>query len=285
MQALQHEVCRLCGAAAGERTVLYQKWGHAIAQCRSCGLGSTVVDGSLDTLSLYAGGYFHGAGAGGYADYERSEGVLRAEFCRSLRELIRLGLSDGRLLEVGCAYGFFLLEAERHFECVGIEVAQDAVASCRARGLDVYQGVVNRSLLEGLGCFDAVVLLDVIEHLPDPVETMAILSERLATGGVAMISTGDWGSLSARVFGRHWRLMTPPEHLYFFSRDTLARLLSRCGLRVVDCRSPWKLVPLGLMAHQLLARVGARVALPQGLNAAGLPVNLFDAIRVVAVKD
>ena len=67
-------------------------------------------------------------------------------------------------------------------------------------------------------------MLDVIEHLRDPAETVRLLVEALAPRGLLVITTGDWGSLCGRLMGRHWRLMTPPQHLFFFSKSNLAAL-------------------------------------------------------------
>jgi hypothetical protein len=88
----------------------------------------------------------------------------------------------------------------------------------------------------------------------------------------------------ARLAGRHWRLMTPPQHLYFFSCHTLAALLERVGLKVVDCRKPWKMVSLGLAMYQIACRLGLRLPFPSWINHLGIPLNLFDTMRVIARK-
>src|SRR5438045_3277427 len=66
------------------------------------------------------------------------------------------------------------------------------------------------------GSLDAVVLWDVIEHLPNPRETLEAAGAWLRPGGVVAISTGDVDSLSARLHGRDWSLMTPPWHQFYF---------------------------------------------------------------------
>src|SRR6185436_10992421 len=101
----------------------------------------------------------------GYADYQGSATVLRREF-RRVVERLRRHAPGGRLLEIGCAYGYFLDEAQPFFECTGVEVAGDAVAACRARGLDVLQGEDPglAAALDQRGPFDAAVMLDCIEH-------------------------------------------------------------------------------------------------------------------------
>ena len=62
---------------------------------------------------------------------------------------------------------------------------------------------------------------DVIEHLPDPRRTVEAAWERLRPGGLLALSTGDVGSMAARLHGRDWSLMTPPWHQFYFSRKTM----------------------------------------------------------------
>jgi hypothetical protein len=127
-------------------------------------------------------------------------------------------------------------------------------------------------------------MLDVIEHLPNPLETLALVGQALDVGGWLMISTGDWDSLLARVMGRRWRLMTPPQHLFYFSRRTLTESLRQCGFRVEHHARPWKLVPLGLAVYQLSTRLGLRSSLFTSPSSLAVPVNLFDTVRLVAQK-
>ena len=116
---------------------------------------------------IYSDGYFSGGTWDGYSDYVSSEPVLRSEFRRVLDEMQRLGCSSGNLLEIGCAYGFFLAEARKHFDVNGIEVCDSAAEFCRSRGLNVLTGPADEALIGHRGPYDAVVMLDVIEHLPE----------------------------------------------------------------------------------------------------------------------
>jgi 2-polyprenyl-3-methyl-5-hydroxy-6-metoxy-1,4-benzoquinol methylase len=206
------------------------------------------------------------------------------EFRRALSHLRRYGPKEGRLLEVGCAYGFFLLEAQRYFQCTGIEVSEAATNFCRSRGLDVHLGIADESSLQNRGQFDAVVMLDVIEHLANPVETLSLLFHALNENGSIMIATGNLDSFLARLMGKRWRLMTPPQHLFYFSRRTLTALLEKIGFHVIHCTMPWKIVPLGLAVYQLSHRIGLRVPLIKPLSSVGVPINLFDTVRLVARK-
>jgi SAM-dependent methyltransferase len=276
------KACPVCGERTAHKTV-FEKWGHPILCCRGCGLTSAGVSKQFDPSAIYTRDYFQGKARDGYADYLGSENVLRREFRYSLAHLRRY-VPKGRLLEIGCAYGFFLMEAGRYYRSIGIDASQDAIDFARSRGLDAHQGIVDADFLRRTGPFDAVVMLDVIEHLPDPADVLAAVSDAMTQGGCLLITTGDWGSLMARLAGRHWRLMTPPQHLYFFSPHTLAALLEKVGLQLVDCRKPWKIVPLGLAMYQAACCIGVKPPIPSLMNRLGIPLNLFDTMRVIARK-
>src|ERR1700688_4337407 len=121
--AMVSQACPACRKTT-VHAFLYRKTGCDIWQCRSCGLGRAESTG-FDPRAYYTGDYFSGQRADGYSDYRAAEPVLRREFAGSVA-LIRGYRGSGRLLDLGCAYGFFLKEAERYFDVVGIELAEAA---------------------------------------------------------------------------------------------------------------------------------------------------------------
>jgi SAM-dependent methyltransferase len=261
---------------------LYSIRSCAILRCAACGLGRTEAP-AFDPGRYYTDDYFTGQHADGYADYRGAEAVLRREFASTVA-FIRARRGGGRLLEVGCAYGFFLQEAKPFFEVTGIELAADAAAHARSCGLDVLTGVADEATLEQLGSFDVIAMLDVIEHLPDPLELLRLLGRHLAPGGIIVVTTGDFASLVARLLGKHWRLMTPPQHLWFFTPDSLSRMGRSAGLDCEHVDHPWKIVPLSLVLFQLRRMIGLPQTAQPRAGGVGLPLNLFDAMRVVLRK-
>jgi len=271
--------CAACGAR-GARP-LFEVGGFAVVAC-ACGLARTVLPPGFDPASIYSEAYFQGGRPDGYADYAGSGTELRREFRRTLRVLSR-HVERGRLLEVGCAYGFFLEEARAQFTVSGVELSEHARAVCRARGLAV-ERELTPEFVTAHGPFDAAVLLDVLEHLRDPGAVLDQLHAAMRPGAQLLITTGNRGSLLARALGRHWRLMTPPQHLWFFDARTVHVVLARHGFRVHSLAHPWKLVPLALIAYQAARTVGAQ-GLARRLAVPGrVPVNLFDAMRVIAER-
>src|SRR5229473_8332514 len=151
-------------------------------------------------------------------------------------------------------------------------------STARDPGLSVLPGVAHETTLHRDEKVDVIVMLDVIEHLPDPRVTLVLLSQHLGPGGIIVITTGDFGSVAARLCGRYWRLMTPPQHLWFFGRESITRLAASLGLTVERVDHPWKIVPLSLIKFQIrrMVHLSARVQSPAA--GIGLPVNLFDAM-------
>lgn len=280
------QVCRYCLACGRDtrQSRLWRKNSSRIFRCFECGLGAAALP-EFDPVVYYNTEYFHSQIKGGYPDYPAGEAVIRSEFRRTV-EFLRQVVPSGKLIEIGCAYGFFLIEARAHYDVHGIEIVPEAALFARSRGLDVRAGPVTRALMAEIGSADVVVMFDVIEHLEDPREVLCLCGEYLRSGGAVILTTPDFGSLLARLGGRRWRNMTPPYHLWYFTVESLKRLAARAGLEVTATAHPWKRVPLAF-AVQLLGRV-SDVHWPRWLmtqaSRVGIPVNLFDSMRIVLRK-
>src|SRR5262249_2255857 len=81
-----------------------------------------------------------------------------------------------------------------------------------------------------------------------------------------------------------WRLMTPPQHLWYFTRASIERFARPLGLRMESFDHPWKIVPVSLITFQLRRMLGLRPAGTPAASRVGVPVNLFDAMRLVLGK-
>ncbi len=223
-------VCNACGVGGARER--FARDGFHIVQCSGCGLMYVGEDpADIDFESLYGESYYTGGQPGVFADYVGEADARRASARRRLWGLRRLK-RGGRLLDVGCAAGFFLAEAAAHYAVKGVEPSEFASRLAREHfGLDVVTGTLHDAACPDAH-FDIVTLWDVIEHVPDPAAVLAEVSRVLAPGGRVVMTTGDIDSAYAREQGVRWHLLTPPWHLYFFSRATLRTLAARAGLRV-----------------------------------------------------
>jgi 2-polyprenyl-3-methyl-5-hydroxy-6-metoxy-1,4-benzoquinol methylase len=200
-------------------------------------------------------GYFEG-GEGGYSSYQAQEPTLRPTFRRVLAEISRRGMTGGRLLEVGCAYGFFLDEARSFF-------AHRTGTDYSAAALEKARGRADRLLLGGIGelapgeTFDCIACIHVIEHVYDPVAFLRRLAGHLRPGGWIVLATPDMGRLWRPLMGRRWPFFKIPEHVTFFDRPSLAELLRRSGLAEVQALPYASVFSLDLIGEKLNLRVPA----------------------------
>lgn len=208
---------------------MLDKDGFAIVRCGGCRLVYVDAEREAQEIeSTYDAEYFTG---GVFHDYigEREERVASG---RALCEMVRRAQPAGRLLDVGCAAGFFLEASRPFFQVTGVELSPFASEYARRElGLDVRTGDIADVELEA-GQFDVVTLWNTIEHVGDPVSVIAHVRRAIADGGLLVLTTGDVrGPLARRDLDR-WDLMTPPEHLFFFDPSTITRLLAGAGFEV-----------------------------------------------------
>lgn len=271
---------------------LYRVGDFSIVRCRDSGLvylGNPLSDRDLETF--YDVGYFEGdAARKGYASYARDESVLRENFRRRLEDLVSRLSNPGRLslLDYGCAYGYFLDEARNSFGSVtGAEINEDVAAIARERyGLKVRSG---RDVMEAFlpNSYDLITMWDVIEHLSRPRTALLQAARVLRPGGELHITTGDIGSLVARLLGRRWRLMNPPQHISYFSESLIRGLLSETGFDTVEVRRIGKLVSLRFVLFILSYLVRRDFNLKgraSRLASLHFYINLFDVMYVRARK-
>lgn len=220
--------CIVCG---GHRMKTYY---NSILRCHDCGYVVADMDVCEKKLfELYSRDYFFG---GEYSDYIRDKKVLQKNFALRFK-VLRKFLDPARhkhLLEIGCAYGFFLDTVRNSFETVlGVDITEEGVRYAREQlHLDVIQGDFLKYDF-GDQRFDVVCLWDTIEHLSNPHLYLDKISRHTKGGSLLAMTTGDIESLNARLRKDRWRLMHPPTHIHYFSKRTLTKLLDRYGFDVI----------------------------------------------------
>ena len=289
--------CNSCGTEmVVEKTRAYLKEGFEIVRCPLCGLVFRAHMPTPEELgAIYSDAYFaspandENVGATGYLDYVADEQLHRVNARKRLGRLSRHA-SPGRLLDVGCAAGFFLDEA-RHagWEPRGIELAPNMAAWARERlGLPVERLPFADAEIE-THAYDAITMWDYIEHSIDPSADLHRSHQLLKPGGILALSTGDVGSIAARLSGSRWHLLTPRHHNYYFQPDTLRRMLEHAQFSVVSLAHAASWYSLEYLAHKLRTMIDrpAVATITDRLQGARIgrirvPVNLWDIMIVVA---
>ena len=157
-------------------------------------------------------------------------------FDRALAQIEGLRPGGWRLLDVGTAAGAFLAAArERGWTVEGCEPNRWlADWGSRHYGLNIRAGELFDQPFVAAS-FDVVTLWDVIEHTPDPARVIGRARELVRPGGLLIVNYPDRGSWLARLLGRRWPFLSS-VHLYYFTRDTITRLLERHGFGVLMMR-------------------------------------------------
>lgn len=224
--------CIVCGSA---QRVGLASW-HAA--CSQCGYESGALEGAINASSTEVP-----------LDEEKREAGLKALRQENFRDIVAIARKHAlpgarRLLDVGCAHGWFLETAREHFDVLGVE--PDAVVGGRTlqRGLPVRQGYFPDALQDG-ETFDLIVFNDVIEHIPDINAALDACHSRLAEGGLLILnlpnSAGFFYRLSkvfARAgwrspFDRLWQKGMPSPHVHYFRPHNLASLVRGRGFDMV----------------------------------------------------
>jgi SAM-dependent methyltransferase len=269
---------------------LFSKAGYPIVKCVSCGHVFLPIDLDEARLrELYEVDFFSD---GSYADYVADKESLQRNFGRFIEVLKRHG-AVGSLLEIGCAYGFFLELAEQYWDAEGVDIQEPGVTYARE---ELHVKAIRGDFLElpiKPESFDVIVMWDTIEHLAHPAAYLSRISQALKPNGILALTTGDVRAWLPRLQGRAWRLYHPPYHLHYFSPRTLFRIFERFGLRLVDLSHVGFHRSLDMMLYRTLAH-----RKPRGLQAiyrmakrAGLAgslsvyLNLFDIMLVIARKE
>jgi SAM-dependent methyltransferase len=258
-------LCLLCGV--GDPAQLFDKDGYPIVRCRSCGLIQVGDELDRDQLEqIYGEAYFTDEV---FHDYLSERDIRVASGAVAARALARL-VPGGRLLDVGCAAGFFLEAASALYDVTGVEISVFASEYARTElGLRVVTGDITEVELGDM--FDVVTLWNTIEHMADPRGALEKIASLTRPGALLALSTGDVTGPLARRDLRNWNLMSPPYHLSFFSPRTLDLLLAQTGFRLR------RIVYDGLVAER-----GPLARRPAQLLAAAL--GLGNVMTVYAIR-
>ncbi|KWR90214.1 methyltransferase [Cupriavidus sp. IDO] len=182
-------------------------------------------------------------------DEEDREAGLREIRVQNFKEILDLiqqneARNSGRLLDVGCAHGWFLEEAASRYSVLGVEPDSQVFMRTAAKGLPVRKGYFPEAL-EPDEQFHAIVFNDVFEHIPDVHAITAVCHQRLVPGGLLVLnlpnSKGFFYRLSklfarlgwAGPFERLWQKGFPSPHVHYFNSANLTDLVSRHGFALV----------------------------------------------------
>jgi SAM-dependent methyltransferase len=222
-----------------------QARGYRIANCRNCGLWFVNPQPTVEELRQH------------YATYDSGDlwRDMEEGFNRKVRSFILKRKQSGSVLDVGCGSGNFLrCMKDKGFLAFGIEPSVTGSEYARdALQIEIFHGMIHDFMkLNSVRRFDVITLLNVLEHLANPVETMEQLGDILAPDGIVAIVVPDarFHDLVGRVrkmvgiADPYWLENAPflsgfrvPDHLCSFQPRTISVLLRRAGYTVIQMRN------------------------------------------------
>lgn len=198
---------------------------YRIDACGGCGAGATLPRPSADELArCYAATY-------GYSTHDLIEVEKRR---RAAALLDWSGVGAGRILDVGCMFGFLLDEAHRRgLVTHGIELSAGPAAAAAAKGRDVFTGTIEAFARDRPALrFEAIFAQHVLEHIPDPRAFLDVARAMLAPGGKLVLCVPNFKAGLRKLARSAWGWYQVPVHLHHFSSRALRRLLGDAGLEV-----------------------------------------------------
>jgi len=213
---------------------------NTLKKCIHCGFvtANLEIDDAI-LKKIYSDNYFKGEE---YLNYLNDKEAITNNFNRRLNYIQKLYPSRqmGNVLEIGCAYGFFGEELQRHYPGAsysGFDVAEEACAHAsevlklNVQCADFLSADINSS-------FSDIFMWDVIEHLSNPDKFIEKISQHINKGGKLYITTGDIGALLPKLQRAKWRMIHPPSHLHYFTKKSLIQLLENYGFKVTKITYP-----------------------------------------------
>ncbi|MCX5667387.1 MAG: methyltransferase domain-containing protein [Candidatus Omnitrophica bacterium] len=183
--------------------------------------------------------------------YLEEEAGRRLSAKKILKELKKIKKA-GRILDIGCAAGFLLDEAQKAgFNIHGIELSKWAADYARNKlGIKtICQGMLKEAGYPK-SHFDVIVLSDVIEHLIDPKGTLVEIRKLLKPDGVICINTPDINSLVSKILRARW-WGVKNAHLYYFTRKTLNKILHRTGFLPIKAKTHSRTFTIKYLVNKL----------------------------------
>ena len=277
------KTCHVCGGA--RFYYLFSAADYRLVRCDDCGLVFLNPQPSDDELArIYNADYFLGSNA---EKSSQAVGVIKQATARLyLSEISRYcGPDSGRLLEIGCGDGDFLVTAQAAgWRVTGVDYSATACEKARQRLKhdEVFCGELQTASLEAEQ-FDLCVISDVIEHVRSPMDFLKEIYGLLKPGGVLFIATPSIGSWSARLMRQKW-MEFKAEHLTYFDPQTLQTALFKSNFREVIVEPGWKMLSFDYVKMHF-ERFPVRVATPV-LNFMGrlLPQKLKQRHRRVVAS-
>ena len=220
-----HNECLICKS---EKLNLMKDYKTAhLCQCKDCGfVFSKQIPTEIELVNHYN-------------QYSRNDYLspLTIKRYNVLLDYFEKYRKNNKLLDVGCGVGYFLYEAQkRGWEVYGTEYTNDAIKICQEKNINVSKGVLEPKNYE-LEKFDVITSFEVIEHINNPIDELTNFYKILRKGGLVYVTTPNFNSLLRYRLKSDYNVICFPEHLSYYTPNTLNKVFTRVGFKTKKIQS------------------------------------------------
>lgn len=221
-----------------------------VVKCTNCGLMYSNPRLTSEELSeFYKNEYFKEGG-------NYTEDPIRfRQYLVDIRDFIKVCKPPGRILDIGCAIGFFLDNLPDEWEKYGIDSSKEAVEYGKGKyNLKLFEGYLPRTNLFEPDFFDVIHMRATLEHVESPKIYLRRIFELLRPGGILVISNlPNLNSLAAKIYKSNFRLLLPRQHLYHFTPETIRNYLHMFEFEIQRIYYPYIETPYANIFKDLFA--------------------------------
>ncbi len=266
------ERCPLCSSSVLSRLYTIDKFrdSFSVSRCGCCGfifMNPAFSDEKI--RSFYTEDYYTGSADYSYTD-ERASWKAFGYVWKKRIDVLKKYVPSGKFLDVGAAFGGFMAAAGSTYEPFGIELSPFAAGwAAKIPEATVHCGTLDDHPFPA-GIFSVITMVELIEHLKNPVKAVNECFKLLKKGGVLLIQTANMDGMQAKLKGRDYGYFLP-GHVSYFTKRNLTQTLKKAGFTKVKVFQP---VDFGLLPKLRKAscswhsiwdyRHGIRIALYHG---------------------
>lgn len=219
MNSSTHKNCLICNSSLLKPLRGYES--KYLQKCKNCGFVFIYKIPTKEELDTYYATYAYSGD-----DYISEITIKRYNELLDSFEPFR---QTNKLLDIGCGRGYFLEVAKkRGWQVYGTEYSQKAIEICINKGFSMNQGKLNENNYS-LEEFDIITSFEVIEHINNPLEEISIIKKLLRKEGLFYCTTPNFNSLSRYYLKAEYNIICYPEHLSYYTKNTLKYLLNNNG--------------------------------------------------------
>lgn len=212
--------CIIC--SSNKNHIIFNINNYKLYRCLNCGIVFLNPYPTKYELNSYYKKFNYETGF-------KNEKFIRNDAKRTLRNLYKLGYNKGLLLDIGCGAGFLLDEARKQgWRTLGIDSSFITTNYAKEK---LHLNVIQKDIKD-FNCKEkakVITLIQVIEHITNPIEILNKIKNLLANKGILCISTPNIESILYSILQEDFNYLIPPEHVLYYAPETISKILKKVG--------------------------------------------------------